>query len=141
MVYTAERLALKAAIAIQDWTTAAQIVRANPSQFGTPPVGVSDELAALVSEPTDVGWMIVEWNTQANSCPPGQSGCKPYLLSAEQFDHLNASATQAEADAWFAGYVANRQANAPMRDQLGTTLFLCKVNQIAPIVDFHGVVV
>jgi len=136
---SAERIAYRAALAAQDWEEAARLVRLHPEIFGTPPEDVPDEIAAITNEPTDVGWMMVEWSIQQNACVPGISSCKPYTLRAIQFDHLSATATQAEADTWLANYVANRQAHAPAKNQLGETLFLCKVDQIIQITDFTGV--
>lgn len=137
MAISAERMAHKAAIAEKDWTTAAQIKRDNPEIFGAPPPGVSDEIAAIVNDPSEPAYMVVEWRIQKNDCQ-GSSGCRPYSVSANQFDHLPAGKTEAEVTAWFERYVQNRATMGPAKDQLGSTLYLLKVERIELMTDFDG---
>jgi hypothetical protein len=137
MGLTSERREYRAALADKDWAKAAQLVRDNPDIFGTPPPGVSDEIACLVNDPLEPGWMVVEWSVQKNKCK-GQPHCKSYTKIANQFDHLPLTATKEEVEAWFQNYINNRVEHAPAKDQIGQTLYLLKVEEVVQITGFDG---
>jgi hypothetical protein len=131
-----KRLDYKAAIAKQDWKKALKIVLASPKIFGVPPKNVPVALAAIATDPQEPGWMVVQWNAQKNACE-GTPNCKEFTLYSRQVDHAPADLSDDEVQVWFQRYVQNRQDN--VKNQLGQTLYLLKVEQIIQITDFNGV--
>ncbi len=84
-------------------------------------------------DPNDVGWMISYW--RITPC----SGCKQgYNLESRQFDHLEASATEAEAIIKFNEYVVAKKASGKAVNIKGLTLFLTKVVRVEKISDNKG---
>jgi hypothetical protein len=132
-----KRLEYKEAIATKDWEAAADMVRADPKTFGTPPDTDVPEIVALASDPTKVTYMLVEWRITKNDC----ANCKPITLNARQFDHLEGEKTQKEIQAWVDGYIKNRKDFYVPDKRIGDTIFLVKVEQIIPITDFKGKII
>ena len=85
-------------------------------------------------DPEDVGWMISYW--RVTKC---DTGCQDgYRLESRQFDHLELSATRAEAVAKWKFYLQQKRASGQADSIKGLTIFLSKIIKVGIVSDDTG---